>query len=181
MKKWTIPYTIADQEFVDFNEYHIRHTPAGKKIVLRLRLVFVLAVAVVVPLVFIADTHISIKVIQLAGLAVLTLIVWFLTIPYLLFMAKRIAKRKRKPDESVFSRSGQLIFDFENRTITDIGEISELKIPFENITVCYETESMFYFYFRADGAVLLPFRSFSKSESLAEFQELVHQSFHCER
>ncbi len=181
MKKWTIPYTIAEQEFVDFNEHHLRCTPTGKKIVLRLRVMFVVAVAALLPLVFIMDTHISVRLVQLAGLAVLVLIAWFITIPYLLFMAKRTAKKKRKPDESIFSRSGQLIFDFENRTITDIGEISEFKIPFQNISVCYETESMFYFYFRVDGAVLLPFRVFSNASSLAEFRELVHQSFNCER
>ena len=181
MKKWIIPYTIAEQEFVDFNEYHLRRTPAGKKSVLRLRVMFVVAVAVFLPLVFIMDTHVSVKLVQVAGLAVIALIAWFLIIPYLLFTAKRTAKKKRKPDESLFSRSGQLIFDFEDRTITDIGEISELKIPFQNISVCYETEGMFYFYFRENGAVLLPFRLFSNASALAEFSELVHQSFHCER
>lgn len=177
MPVWTVPYTITDQEYIDFNEHYLRKTPNGKKILLKYRISIVIATILVIPLIFLMDTDMTVKFIQLAVLAVLPIIWISLSVRMLMRSTKKIMKKRSRNGDSHFSRYGQLIFDFENEIIIDSGERAEVRVLFQNVGLCYETESMFYFYFGANQAIILPYRLFNTAEDFYEFQGLVHGYF----
>ncbi len=180
MNSFILPYTVTEQEYIEFNEHYIYKTPRGKKLLLKNRLMCVFAVLVVVPLVFIMDTEIIVKYIQLVGLFILALISWFLSAFILKNSTKRSVKKMRNPVDSLYSQKGQLVFDFENRIITDMGERAEVRVFFDNVTACYETLSAFYLYYSSTQAIIVPYRIFRSVEELNSFRLLVHSSFRCE-
>lgn len=179
MQDWVFLYTITEQEYLDFNEHHLRKTPAGKKVVLKLRLMAAFIPILTLPLVFLLDTYAVVKVIQIAVIVAFSLIWYFTSIRRMLNATKR-ALKKQKPEDRLYSSQGQLVFDFENGIIIDTGEKAEVRVLFNNIIMCYETQYMFIFYFGTNRAIMLPYRLFNCAEDLYEFKSIIHSIFPCE-
>lgn len=179
MNIWTVPYTISEQDYLDFNEHFLRNTTAGKKSFRTYRLVGVIAVLTVLPLLFIIDSDLIVKSIQLVVLLLMALLWWFISPHIMLNSIKRKLRKAESLEKSLYSQHGQLVFDFENRLIVDTGERAEVRVLFDNVTVCYETVSAFYFYFNSSQAIIMPYRIFETAEDFYAFQNLVHYNFFC--
>lgn len=180
MSTFTIPYTITDNDYLAFNNYHLRYTKTGRKALLSMRLIAPVLSLFALILFWIAECDLYFIIVELVAFIIFSIIWWLSARRFMLHSIKRRLKKAHDTDQLLFSPNGQLIFDFENRVIMDITDKAETKISFDKIKTYYETDTAYYFYFSSIQAILLPRHLFHSTEEFISFQNLVHSNFcHC--
>lgn len=177
MKVFNLPYRLGEEDYLKFNDHFLQYTPLGKKTLSTYRLILPIVAAIFYLFILYFSRDPIVLIAEAVVLSILSLI-WFLCARKILLKSiqKRV-KRSKAGDPVLFSPAGEIVFDFENRSLTDIDEKTETKIRFESISVCYRTEDAFYFYFQPARAVILPYRCFSDRAEMDEFFHLVSTYF----
>ena len=178
MGEYSINYSIIPDDRLNFNMNHIMREPSGRTSLLKTRLLMPLLCIYTLLVFFFAGYN------YLFGFAVLTVmlfigcVVWWIAAPKFTknSLRKRLEKEYRA-ENSLFSHSGTLYFNFTEGFLTDFTEKGEFKIYFYGLTHCYETKDAFYFYMAPNKAIILPYRCFGSFEEKAYFDKLLHDSF----
>lgn len=100
---------------------------------------------------------------------------WVFARHIILFSLKRKLKKPNSVEKSLFNKTGKLVFDFENRLITDESNKIDLKINFDKIIKYYETDTAFYFNFT--HAFMIPYHNFKSKEKFEKFRALSRKFF----
>lgn len=177
MMKFTIPYKITEEDYLEFNDYFIRCTSEGKKILFLFRIIAPIASLSFIIVVWLFNGNLF----DIMNLAILLSIISIISIVcaprVILNITKKQLKISKKSGQSLYSSEGIMTFEFDDKKITDKSESIELKIDFKQITTYHKTNDAYYFYFSHGQGIILPCRSFENDKELKEFENLVDKNF----
>ena len=178
MQTFTVSYQLTDQDYVDFNEHFMRHTPEGKKAFWLVRLT-PLFMSVVMLVIAWMDSHDPVPVVILAVVLGIFFTVWFFLSPrWVLKDVRRNLQKNRKKGLATIMPVGDITVDFENQTLLDKGENAEMKLAFSAIQKFYNGKTAFYLYFAPNQAVVMPYRTFPDMDTLLAFRQQAEAAFH---
>ncbi len=170
-------YHITVQDILDFNEFYLLNTNAGKKSLRSHRIIVPVTLIIIFAVMFINDISIVSLVVYPVA-AVVFCIVWQKTCHKPILSAYKSRLKKQSAAESgLYSPDGEIIFDFDNRMIIDIGAREETRVKFSDITACFDGKSGFYLYYSSSKAIILPYSSFFSPEECFSFQAVLHSTF----
>lgn len=149
-------YDITEQEYMQFNEYHLLNSPSGKRTLLLTKCMGSIVSIVIIIAAGIIGNDKEQLITNIIFLAVFS-IIWFAT-------GKRIAlknmnkqlKKLEKEDGKLYSNRGTIIFDEDG--ITDISPDKELKTPYSTVTQICTGNGALYIYFSPIMAYIVPTR-----------------------
>ena len=181
MPVWSFPYTLSTDDYLAFNEHYLRYRPSGKKAMRNCRLIFPAVLLPITLLTFLYQKDFTLLIIQLILSSVFCVLWFFFCDRFIVFTMKRRLKKKDSVENTLYSKEGLLVFDFEKRFIKDFGDKTEEKLSFDSVMVCYETNTAFYFYFSEARAVILPYVNIRTQADFLDFRNLVCQTFPVEK
>lgn len=177
MTKFIIPYHITDEDYVAFNDHHLRHTPYGRKVVRNGRVALVALSVFILIFFWFQHQDLSILLWQAIGMGAVCLFSCFFFHRSMMRTIRRRVQKSHKTGKELFSPRGELTVDFENRTITDKGEKFHLEVPFSSVQEMYETDTAFYIYIHQQGGFIIPYHLFLRTDELAAFRKSAKAAF----
>lgn len=149
-------YDITEQEYMQFNEYHLLNSPSGKRTLLLTKCMgFIVSIAIIIAAGIIGDDKGQLLM-NAVFLAVFS-IIWFARGKHIALknMNKQLKKLK-KEDGKLYSNKGTIIFD--DKLITDMSEDKELKTPYSTVTKLCTGNGALYIYISPIMAFIVPTR-----------------------
>ena len=158
-------YDITEQEYLQFNEYHLLNSAAGKRGLILTKCMGLIFSIVLVAAFIIAGAESGLIITETIFLAVFS-IIWFVRGKKTAIknMRKQMKKLK-KENGKLYSNKGTLILD--ECGITDISEDKELKTPYSSITQLCVGNNALYIYFSPMMAYIIPIKLL---DNIHEFQ-----------
>lgn len=175
--KFVIPYHITDEDYIAFNDHHLRYTPFGRKVVRNSRIALAVFALVLIGLCWLwgsdAVTLVSVTV-------AVTAVGGSFTIFFRRSMLKSLRKnvqRARKTGRELFSPHGELTVDFEAGVLVDKTDKMTLEFPFSSVQQYYETDIACYIYVQPQGGIIVPRHIFLKNDEWFTFRECARSAF----
>lgn len=162
-------YDITEQEYLQFNEYHLLNSAAGKRGLILTKCMGLIFSIVLVVAFIIAGAESGLIITETIFLAVFS-IIWFARGKKTAIknMRKQMEKLK-KENGKLYSDKGTLIFD--EYGITDISEDKELKTPYSTVTQLCIGNNALYIYFSPMMAYIVPNRLINDINEFKAFLE----------
>lgn len=162
-------YYITEQEYLQFNEYHLLNSAAGKRGLILTKCMGLIFSIVLVVAFIIAGAESGLIITETIFLAVFS-IIWFARGKKTAIknMRKQMEKLK-KENGKLYSDKGTLIFD--EYGITDISEDKELKTPYSTVTQLCIGNNALYIYFSPMMAYIVPNRLINDINEFKAFLE----------
>ena len=163
---------LEDDDYLQFNEYHLLNSPSGKKILMLFRFFIPFICFMVVVIFSIAGSDFLLILIE----AIMMTIFSILWIVYskkkiLKSMEKGIKKMKR---EGRLPYSDEAIITFNDESIHEITPNTDNKTKYSLIEKVAVTENAVYIYFSSVQAFILPVSAFSEEMEKQKFLEFIN-------
>lgn len=175
--KFTIPYHITDEDYIAFNDHHLKYTPFGRKVVRNSRIALVAFALVLIGLSWLweSDAVVAISV-TVAVAAVCGSFTVFFRRSMLKTLRKNLQK-SHKTGRELFSPRGELTVDFEAGILIDKTDKMTLEFPFSSVQEYYETDTACYIYLQPQGGIIVPYHIFLKNDEWFAFRECARSAF----
>ncbi len=175
--KFLISYHITDEDYIAFNDHHLRYTPFGRKVVRYCHIALILFSLLLLGLFWLWHHDGFVLACQAVAVAVVCGLWLIFFRRSMLENLRRRVRKAHKAGKELFSPHGELTVDFERGTVTDKMEKMTLEVPFSSIEHYYETPTAFYLYNQPRGGFILPFRAFADANEVAAFREMARAVF----
>lgn len=164
-------FTLGDEDYVLFNQYHLLNSPLGKKSLMNCRLSFP-AVALALILIFWIVGLDSSLILTEAIVMIISSILWVVFSKKILLktMSRKIVKMK-KGSRLPYSSEGTLTFDGES--IHEVTLNTDNRTNYRLIEKIAVTEKAIYIYFSSVQAYILPLTAFSSDLEKQQFLEFI--------
>lgn len=175
--KFVIPYHITDEDYIAFNDHHLKYTPFGRKVVRNSRIALAVFALLLIGLCWLwaNDAVVTISV-AVAVTAVSAAYTVFFRRSMLKTLRKNV-QRARKTGRELFSPRGELTVDFEAGILVDKTDKMTLEFPFSSVQQYYETDTACYIYVQPRGGIIVPYHIFLKNDEWCAFRECARSAF----
>ena len=175
--KFTLPYHITDEDYIAFNDHHLRCTPFGRKIVRSIRIALGVFALLLVGLFWLWQQDTTLLIYQIIGVGIVYGLCLLFFRRSVLKTIRRKVKKSHKTGKEMFSPQGELTVDFEAQIIVDKSEKMTLEVPFSSVEQYYETDTAIYIYIQPQGGFILPHHVFVSIDELTAFRENARTAF----
>ncbi len=176
MNTFRINSSISEEDYFEFNRHHLLETPVGKKAIMFLRLVIIVAFLAVFIYTVFSGADITMLIVEAVLSTVVGLVLWFNAYRIILGVFRLEMKLQKDVLKDMMGDS-EISFDFNGGIISDISPKEEVRVRFENVTAVYETDKAFYVYYNNVKAFVIPYRAFSSAEEFRAFQTALRSVF----
>lgn len=175
--KFVLSYHITDEDYLAFNEHHIRCTTFGRKAVRNGRIGLIALCLIILCFFWFQHNDRLVFLFQCIAVGLVCLLETIFFPRSMMKFTRRKLKKGQKTGKELFSPRGELTVDFENGIIVDKTEKMTLEIPFSSVQQWHETETAFYIYIQPQGGFILPYHDFFSSDDLRSFREIAQKTF----
>lgn len=161
-----INYNLTEQDFLDFNSYHAKQSPAIKRSILKQRLmgpvIFLIAA-------FLAIRRSDVQQSYWITLFGITSILWFIFYPKYFYweISRRTSKTLKKKENAKVL--GEKTIRLASGKLKEIGIDNEEIASLDSIEKIEETEKHLFIYISPVSAFIVPIEAFEDRESKKEF------------
>ena len=175
--KFVIPYHITDEDYIAFNDHHLRCTPFGRKVVRNSRIALVSFSLLWVGAFWLCLRDTAVLIVQAIAVGILCGLWMIFWRRAMLKTIRRRVRRSHKTGQERFSPRGELTVDFEAGTLIDKSEKMTLEFLFSAVQAFYETDTACYIYIQPQGGIIVPNHVFLKTDELLAFREHARNAF----
>lgn len=175
--KLIIPYHITDEDYIAFNDHHLRCTPFGRKVVRNARIALAVFALLLIGLSWlwandaIVSGSVTVAVATVCGVAIL------LFRRSMLNMLPKRVQKSHKTGQELFSTHGELTVDFEAGILIDKTDKMTLEFPFSSVLQYYETDTACYIYIQPQGGIIVPYHVFLSNDEWTAFRDCSRCAF----
>lgn len=162
---------LNDDDYIAFNQYHLLHSPTGKKTLISCRLILPVLSFLYIVIFIAAGSDFQLILFQVILMSILS-IFWLVFSTKIYFKAMRRGINKMKKEGRLpYDKESILKFDDEN--YYDITPNTENKTNYSMIEKIAVTEKAIYIYVSSMQASIIPVATFSDEIEKQKFLEFI--------
>ena len=167
-------YTLNDNDYFEFNKYHLSNAPVNKKglIVLRIMIPVIYILFLLLSLIDVENFNEYVFIGQAVVCIIVSLAWFFLVKPLYTFLLKINIKLMKKYGKLPYGKDVLICFDEE--FLIETTEKSESKIKYTSIERIVGANSAIYIYLNAVQAVIVPLSAFESEKIRDDFWDFIH-------
>ena len=171
-------YTMDENDYFEFNKYHLFENPANKKRVLIRRLMVPLACVVIWLIFLLLGADFDTLSVLLFVYSVFS-VMWFLSYKYsLIFSLRRNIKAMKKQGKLPYSN--EVIIQFNEDCFIETTSATETRTKYTNVEKVVLGKSAVYVYMGAIQAYIVPFSVFETEKQKEEFCAFIENKRQCQ-
>lgn len=175
--KFVIPYHITDEDYIAFNDHHLRYTPFGRKVVRYCHIALILFSLLLLGVCWLWHHDGFALACQAVAIAVVCGLWLIFFRRSMLENLRRRVRKAHKTGKELFSPHGELTVDFEAGILIDKTDKMTLEFPFSSVQQYYETDTACYIYVQPQGGIIVPYHIFLKNDEWFAFRECARSAF----
>lgn len=169
--------SFDDEDYVQFNQYHLLNSSTGKKTLMYYRFIIPFICLLFVVIFYIAGSDFQLILMEAIAMLIISgLWIGFSKKTMLKSMKKRILKMRK---EGKLPYSKEVILKFDDACIYEKAANTENKMNYSLIERVVVTEKAIYLYYGAIQATILPLTAFSNETEKHQFLDFINGKTEC--
>lgn len=168
-----IPFTITNEDYLAFSRYHLSHTPSGRKLLVRLRLIAPVIGVFALFLLLLAGARPLLLWAEAVTITLLSLLLLPLAPRIMLGSIQRQLVRMGKEGHLPYTPEGEL--QFGEDSLLEITPDAQTRISYSRIERIGVAPEALYLYSGAAQAYILPFSTLADADTKERLLAFVQQ------
>lgn len=166
-------YTLDDEDYLEFNKYHLLNSPAGKRNIRILRMLLPAMLAIMLLVIAMQSNADWMELLGVMTFFFIVSVIWIVTAQKTMLRSMRKSIHKLKKDGKL-PYSKQTAIRFEDDAFHETTEDTETKTAYRKLENIAVSDHAIYAYTSAMQAYIIPLRVFESDAQRTAFMQFLN-------